>query len=74
MMYLLVSYKKKIRKIIYYKILKVIEESSLIRSRIWIQEPDPHQNVTDPQHWLTIQYFLLMLSEKNLFAFCLTVC
>jgi hypothetical protein len=38
----------------------ISEERSRIRNRIWIQksevrirdpEPDPHQNVTDPQHW-----------------------
>jgi hypothetical protein len=51
MMCLLASYKKKIR---FFCILKINEERSRIRS--WIHflvrgtDPDPHQNVTDPQH------------------------
>jgi hypothetical protein len=34
----------------FFCILKVTEERSRIRS--WTPDPDPHQNVTDPQHWL----------------------
>ncbi len=38
-------------------IVKVLEERSRIRIR-WSEglislSPDPHQNVTDPQHWLS---------------------
>jgi hypothetical protein len=54
-----VNYMKNMKKKInnYFCILKVIEERSRIRG--WIRiigqsygpaDPDPHQNVTDPQH------------------------
>ena len=56
---LMASYKKKYENNIIFCILKTNEERSRIRSWIRIQIhwsevriPDPHQKVTDPQHWL----------------------
>jgi hypothetical protein len=55
-MCLRVSYKKKLFKKMFC-ILKVTEERS--RIRYWIRrsgsaDPDPHQNVPDPQHWTLV--------------------
>ncbi len=53
MMYLWVSYKKKIRKennfLTFLKSLKKGVGSGSISERYGSGDPDPHQNVTDPQ-------------------------
>jgi hypothetical protein len=48
-MCLWLSYKKKYGKKFFFGILKVTEEKSRIRN--W-PDPDPHQKVTNPQHWM----------------------
>ncbi len=57
-MCLKVSYKKKYEKIILFCNLQVTEErvgSGSISQRYGSEDPDPRQNVMDPQHWL--KYF-----------------
>ncbi len=46
------SYKQKnlIKKLVFFGVLKVNDENSRIRRRGSV-DPDPHQNVMDPQHW-----------------------
>jgi hypothetical protein len=46
-----ISIKKKRGKNIFADILKVTDEKNRIRwSKVWIEEPDPYQNVTDLEH------------------------
>ena len=59
-MYLRVSYKKKYEKCVFFFILKVTVERSRIRIRRSVSrrygsaDPDPHQHITDPQHWMLL--------------------
>jgi hypothetical protein len=49
------SYKKKIWKNIIFCFLKSMKKGvGFISQRYESGDPDPHQNVTDPQHWTKV--------------------
>ncbi len=51
------SYKKKIYKKFFFASLKSLKKgvgSGSISQRYGSGDPDPHQTVTDPQHWLAV--------------------
>jgi hypothetical protein len=52
-MFLRLSYKKKYEKFFAsFNSLKKVVGSGSISQRYGYADPDPHKNVTDPQHWL----------------------
>jgi hypothetical protein len=51
------SYKKKYEEIFFFASLKSKESNPLVRGT------DPHQNVTDPQHWFVISSLFVDLDE-----------
>jgi hypothetical protein len=70
MMWLLASYKKKKyeKKNIYFASLKSVQKevgSVSISQRYGSgdPDPDPHQNVTDPQHWIKLGRGVAMLGK-----------
>ncbi len=66
MMCLRSSYKKKIEKNYFFASIKSLKKgvgsgvgSGSISQRYGSADPDPHQNVTDPQHWKIYSLFIL---------------
>jgi hypothetical protein len=73
-MCLRVSYKKKINEKIFLASLKSLQKgvgSGSISQRHGTADPDPHQNVTDPQHWKKGDLLHLLSFMIHSYSLCL---